>query len=345
MTAVVPAYNYARYLRDCVASLLSQRDVDVRVLIIDDCSSDGTLAVAAELAASDSRISLIHHEHNRGHIPSVNEGFERVETEYVVKLDADDVLAPGSLARSTALLEAHPAVGFVYGRPWHFSGSVPAGHDGRTRSWSVWSGAEWVGRRCRTVNNVISQPEVVMRTSVLRHALPIRADLPHTSDLHLWIQLASLSDVGRVNGPVQGYYRVHENSMQRTVHAGLLFGLRARRDAFDAAFAGVAGSLRDGRELHDRARRALSVEALDRACHAYDRGRADGGDEKVDDFVAFALETWPGVRELREWRALERRRAVGPRRASRHPKFVAHALTRRATAELYRLRWRHTGEL
>ena len=329
---MIPAYNYGRFLRGCVDSALSQRDVDVELLIIDDCSSDDTEVVASELAGSDARITVIRHERNRGHIPSVNEGFGHVSTEYVVKLDADDLLAPGSLARSTALLEANPDVGFVYGRPEHFCDRVPKTGDSPTRSWTVWAGREWVARRCRSVNNVISQPEVVMRTEALRQALPIRADLPHTSDLHLWIQLASCNDVGRINGPVQGYYRVHDNSMQRTMHTGQLFGLRARRDAFDAVFAGEAGALSGAEELHASARRAIAAEALDRASHAYDRGRASADDEPIAGFVEFAIETWPAASELPEWTALESREAVGAQRAPRRPRFVADALGRRARA-------------
>ncbi len=326
-------------------SALAQADVEVEVLVIDDCSSDDSLQVAAGLQASDARVSVISHQRNRGHIPSVNEGFARLGSEYVVKLDADDLLAPGSLARATALLEAHAEVGFVYGRPQHFSSRIPKPVASPTRSWSVWSGREWVARRCRTVNNVISQPEVVMRTETLRQVLPIRTDLPHTSDLHLWIALASVSDVGRINGPVQGYYRVHDQSMQRTAHTGQIFGLRARRDAFDAAFAAQAGGLSGAAELHAAARRALAAEALQRACHAYDRGRTGEDQEPIDRFVTFAIETWPSVCELPQWIALKHRQAVGAHRAPRRPRFVADAVSRRAVAELRRWRWRRTGEL
>jgi hypothetical protein len=339
---MVPAYNYARYLRECAASVLSQRAVDVRLLIVDDCSTDDTPAVTRELAA-DPRVTVLRNEPNRGHIPSVNRGFAQVDTDYVVKLDADDLLAPGALARATALLDTRPEVGFVYGRPHHFSGPTPQLDDAPSRSWTFWSGREWVARRCRTGVNAISQPEVVIRTSLLRRALPIREELPHTSDLHVWLQLASMGDVARINGPAQGCYREHDQSMQRTVNSGRFFDLCARRDAFDSAFARQAGALPGAGELHDCARRTLAGAAIDRACRAYDRGRT--GEEPVDAFLAFALETWPRAEELPEWAALERRRSMGPARAARDPRFFAGALIRRAFEETSRLRWRHTGEV
>jgi hypothetical protein len=341
VTAIVTAYNYGRFLAECAHSVLTQRDVDVRLIIVDDCSTDDTPLVTAELGR-DPRVTVIRNEPNLGQIPSVNMALERVESEYVMKLDADDLLTPDSLARSTALLEAHPRIGFVYGRPLHFSGPVPAMASTPAKSWTVWAGHDWVAGRCRSGYNVISQPEVVMRTAALRAAGPVRADLPHTFDMHLWIQLASMGNVGRINGPAQGLYRVHDASLQRTIHAGALFDLRGRRDAFDAAFAAAAGTIPGARELHETARRNLAAVALDRACRAYDRGQTC--EQPVDELVSFALETCPGARQLREWRALERRRYVGAKRAQRHPRFFAAALARRSAEELGHWLWLRTGE-
>jgi glycosyltransferase involved in cell wall biosynthesis len=343
VTVVVPSHNYARYLPECAASVLSQRGVEVALIVVDDGSSDDTPRVTAALAASDERVTVIRHDVNHGQIPSVNEAVERVRGEYVVKLDADDFLAPGALARATDLLEAQPRVSFVYGRPQHFSGPAPTPPDAPARSWTIWAGPEWFAGRCRSGANPISQPEVVMRTDALRAVGPVAVDLPHTFDLHLWLQLACIGDVGRINGPAQGCYRVHDASLQRTVHAGVLFDLRARREAFDAVFAGVAASLPGAGELHATVRRRLAADALDRACRAYDRGRT--GDVPVDDFVAFALDVWADARRLPGWRALERRRSVGSRWAHRHPRFFAAAVARRAREERAHRRWLRTGEL
>ena len=80
------------------------------MLIIDDASPDDSAAVAARLAAADQRIEVRVHELNRGHIATYNEGLlEWAEGDYCVLISADDLLTPGSLARATAVLEAHPA--------------------------------------------------------------------------------------------------------------------------------------------------------------------------------------------------------------------------------------------
>jgi len=340
LTAVIPAYNYARFLPDCVGSILGQRDVDVAVIVVDDGSGDDTPRVTRALAA-DPRVTVIRHERNVGQLPSVNEGLALVESEFVMKFDADDLLPPGALARATALLRAEPSLGFVYGRPQHFSGAVPRLADAAARSWTVWPGREWLARRCRAGTNVISQPEVVMRSAALREAGPIRTDLPHTFDLYLWLRLASLADVGRVNGPAQGLYRVHEASLQRTVHSGRMLDVRERARAFDALLAD-GGAVAGSAQLHADVRRALAASALERACRAYDRGRTDA--EPVDELVDFALASWPRTPRLRQWRALQRRRALGAARVPRQPRYVAAALARRAVEEAGRARWLRTGE-
>ena len=342
VTVVVPAYNYGRFLADCVQSALTQRDVDVHVLIVDDCSTDDTPELTAKLAASDARVSVIRNQQNRGLIPTVNYAFERLNTEYVVKLDADDLLPPGSLARATALLEANTAVAFVYGRPLHFSGEVPRLRDASTRSWTVWSGDEWLAARCRSGACVISQPEVVIRASYLRRALPVREELHHTSDMHLWMSLASIGDVGRVNGPRQGLYRVHDASMQRTIHAGIMIDLEGRRAAFDAVFDGEPDDSVLAHELRAAAHESLAATALEYACLAYDQGRT--GEQPVKELVAFAIDTCPHVRELDHWKALQRRWAVGERRGPRHPQFFVDAAARRISYELSRRYWLLTGE-
>lgn len=342
VAAVVTAFNYDRYLWECVQSALCQDGVDVEVVLVDDYSTDETPRVTARLSR-DPRVKVIRNEQNLGLIGSFNTGLGRVAGEYMVKLDADDVVPPGSWARSAALLERHPEVTFVYGRPYHFSGPVPDVRGHGTRSWTIWSGHDWVAGRCRSGVSAISQPEVMMRTKALREVGGLCPEGPIvTSDMHLWLRLAAIGEVGRINGPVQGLYRVHDKSMLRSASAGILNDLVGRRDAFDGAFASTAGALADAQELHELARRSLAVCALDRACRAYERGRTR--DEPVDDLVAFATATYPRARELKEWVALERRRAVGSERAHRRPRFIASAVARRTAEEIGHRLWLRTGE-
>src|SRR5439155_9400933 len=114
---LVPCYNYARFLERCVCSVLSQHGTGVRVLIIDDASTDNTPEVGQRLAALDSRVEFRRHEVNQGHIATYNEGLlSWASAAYCLVLSADDALTSGALARAVRLLNRHPEVGMTYGR-------------------------------------------------------------------------------------------------------------------------------------------------------------------------------------------------------------------------------------
>ncbi len=266
---VIPCYQYGHYLPAAVSSALDQQGVDVEVIIVDDASPDDSGAVAEELSRSDTRVSVIRHRENRGHIETYNDGLSRATGEYVTLVSADDFLTPGALARATALMTAYPTVGFVYGRPVEFSGTPPPDRSRTPYTWSVWPGHRWLRLSCRRGRNFILSPEVVMRTEALRTVGDYRADLPHSGDLELWLRTAGHWDVGRVNGPAQAYYRVHDGNMHLTTFAGLSTDLRHRHLAFQTV---QSSPLPDRARFTSTADAALATQALTAACHLLDQG-------------------------------------------------------------------------
>src|SRR5215470_6327097 len=75
VSVVIPCYKYGHFLEDVIGSVLDdQEGVDVRVLIIDDASTDDSAEVARKIAARDPRVEVIVHETNKGNIATFNEG-------------------------------------------------------------------------------------------------------------------------------------------------------------------------------------------------------------------------------------------------------------------------------
>ena len=314
VSVVVPCYNYGEYLRACVESVLTQPGVDVDVTIVDDASTDDSVAVAEQLMAESDRVALIHHETNRGHIQTFNDALAAATAEFVVKMDADDIVPEGALARAVALLAAQPQLAFVYGHPHTFVTDPPADLATEVRDWTVWDGEEWAGAILDRAHNVIMQPEVVMRRSALEEVGGHREEVPEASDLNLWLRLASAGGVGRVNGPVQGLYRVHAKSMQRTVHAGFLSDLNGRVAAIELFFAERGATLRDATGLQRRFRRAMALDAVGLARRAQDLGRADV--EPIAEYLQTARTLDPHIIETRQWRAANRRSSASRPRAA-----------------------------
>lgn len=340
---VIPCYNYARYLQACLHSVLSQSGVDVRVLMIDDASSDNTAQVGHELAASDSRVAFRRHKVNKGHIATYNEGLIDWSTaRYTVLLSADDLLVPGSLSRAVQIMDTDESIGMVYGRPIYFEKETEIPRiTARERPYTQWSGAEWLEGRCRAGHNVISSPEVVVRGSVQRAVGGYRHELPHTGDLEMWLRIAAVSDIAYVRGVPQACYRVHPASMLRTTYRRSLVDLEQRKAAFDIFFQHHHNAVAGAYRLRDLAGRALAREALWEACRAYDRNQVE--EAGADELVAFAMTTYPAAMSLPEYAALRRRRRLGPIICNRTQVFAAPALVRRIRRRLRHERWKRQG--
>jgi len=339
-SVVIPNHDYGRFVTDAITSALDQPDVDVEVLVVDDASTDDSVEVVTALTRADPRVRLLRRRTNGGPVPTFNDGLAMASGDAVVRLDADDLLTPGSLRRALDVLQDHPEVGMVYGHPRHFRGAVPAA-SGRMRGVTIWSGPTWIEERCRRGVNCITSPEVVLRGDVARATGGQRPELQHTHDMEMWLRVAATSDVARIDGPDQALHRLHPDSRMATVASGVLLDLEERRSAFDLLFDGPGAALANAERLRSMAHRALAREALTRACHAYDRGKTSS--VPVDQLVAFALSTLPGARGLPEWRALERRQRAGVTASRLLPHFFVTAVRRRVTSSRARRRWERHG--
>lgn len=342
---VIPCYRYGHLLAESVGSALQQDGVEVRVLIIDDASGDGSADVARELAAGDDRIEVLVHASNRGHIATYNEGLlEWCDSDYAALLSADDRLVPGALKRAADLLDAHPSVGFAYGRSIRFTDSAqlpPA----RTESsgWRVYDGQRWLVRRFRDGNGCITSPEVVVRTDLQQEIGGYRPDLPHTGDIEMWMRFAAHADVGYLRGVDQAYYRVHGANMSREIYernAGLR-DLEQRRAAYLAVLDTDRDRITGAADLERVVRRKLASESLYRASRAIDKGRVDS--MPVDELVAFAEATVPDRKWLLARGTYDLRERVGPRRMRYLRPVVLSPAVRKLRQWLWWQRWRRRG--
>jgi glycosyltransferase involved in cell wall biosynthesis len=305
---VIPCYNYARFLNRCVASVLSQEAVDVRVLIIDDTSSDDTPLVGQALAASDPRVEFRRHTKNKGHIATYNEGLlEWARSDYSVLLSADDALTPGCLARAVSLMDDQPRLGMTYGLALIIDDESGHGDvsDHLSSEYRIVRGADFI-QHCCEVGNPVPAPCAVVRTDLQKQIGGYRSDLPHSGDMEMWMRFAVHGDVG-VFRAVQGFYRRHEGNMSNQYYTALLSDQKERLRACSELIQRWGADFPESTQWRESSAHRLALEALWLANRAFDAGDV----QTSTACLAFAEETYPELRRSRDWKRFAMKRRLG----------------------------------
>lgn len=114
VSVVIPAYNARTYLQEAVASVLRQSVPPVEILIVDDGSTDGTLALARDMAAQHPWITVLTRP-NGGSGAARNTGLAQVSGEFVLFLDSDDRLHDNAIRDHLAAFADRPGAVMVFG--------------------------------------------------------------------------------------------------------------------------------------------------------------------------------------------------------------------------------------
>lgn len=110
ISIIIPTYNNSHFLPETFASVFSQNYHDYEIIVVDDGSTDDT---AVRLQAYADRVRYVYQK-NAGSANARNKGLDLARGEYIVFLDADDLLLPGKLKEQAAFLDVRPSLGMVH---------------------------------------------------------------------------------------------------------------------------------------------------------------------------------------------------------------------------------------
>jgi GT2 family glycosyltransferase len=238
-------------------------------------------------------VELVARRRNLGSHASFNEGIDWASADYFMVLCTDDLIAPGALARSVAVMERQPEVGMAYGRFHEFGDGdpVPARFAGPAAApWRVQPGDAALKQLCRTTVFPMTCCATLVRTTVQKRAGYYRSSLSHTDDYELWMRIALLGHVASTDA-VHGLMRIHDSALSSFLYQDCVAYLGLCQAAFDSFFAHEGASLPTGGRLQRTARRGLAARAYWSAVSHLFRGKRNMSLE----LARFALERQPSM--------------------------------------------------
>lgn len=210
VSVIVPAWNAASFIGECLASAMAQDHDDLEILVVDDASTDTTADIAAALAATDARITLVRHPRNLGVSAARNTGLVTASGAYVAFLDADDRWLPTKITRQLAALAAAPdaALAFTASRAIDARGAVtnPDLSRGRTIPVGKVDLKDFIIRRYPLITS-----SVLVERRSLDACGHFDTNLVVGEDFDLWARILNRYHQAYVSDPLTDY-RIHDAS-------------------------------------------------------------------------------------------------------------------------------------
>jgi GT2 family glycosyltransferase len=216
VSVVIPVHNGERYLAQAIESVLAQTHRDLELILVDDGSTDGTAAIIRRFAEGDRRVRVLAQE-NRGVAAAGNRGLQEAKSEWVARLDADDVFLPEKLARQFDFLRRNPDAKIV--------GTLACfiNHAGRPLGLVGTEGPFTPADFHRLVRE--DRPIYFVNSSTLMHRETVlavggyRGPFAPAEDVDLWIRMAEKGHLMlKVPEPLL-LYRMHGASLTMTQNA------------------------------------------------------------------------------------------------------------------------------
>lgn len=220
VSVCVPTYNGERYLRPCLESILAQTHTDFELLIVDDASSDGSLALLAEYAARDGRVRVLQNSFNLGLVGNWNRCIELARAPWIKYAFQDDLLAPDCLE---CMLAAGATCPIVFARrEFCFEPNIPKEVMELYRSlpdlsYFLRGNAQLAAREVcdavlREPKNFFGEPTAsLLHRSVFERYGRFNADLGQLCDLEFWVRTASNTGLAWIDRPL-ATFRYHARS-------------------------------------------------------------------------------------------------------------------------------------
>ncbi|MDD2273215.1 MAG: glycosyltransferase [Desulfuromonadaceae bacterium] len=212
VSVILPIYNKAPFLREAISSILSQSFQDFELIIVDDKSTDNSVAIAEEF--NDRRIRFFNNTRNMGQANTLNNGIEKATGKYVTFAHGDDIWLNSFLERHVTLLDQHSGVNVSHARAHSVdeAGNVSSGPlKNEKHPYAITDHQTALKRLMR--GSYLTTPTAFLRKSSLPY---FNNRFVFACDWELWLRLAAAgNDFLYIDEPLI-YYRHSPNNVTST---------------------------------------------------------------------------------------------------------------------------------
>ncbi len=221
ISIIMGIYNCDYTLREALDSILAQTYTDWEMIMCDDCSTDNTMEVAQEYVDRYDNFLLINNKCNSRLAATLNHCLEYAESEYIARMDGDDISLPERFAVQAAFLDAHPEYAFVS------CGMINFDKDG---DWGVQTNPEKPCIRDFIYTSPFCHAPVMMRRKILNEVgnYTVKKELRRGQDFYLWHKFYHMGYKGyNLQTP---YYKMRDdkNAAKRRTFKDDLYGTKIR---------------------------------------------------------------------------------------------------------------------
>ncbi len=197
VTVVIPTHNRRQLVAQAIHSILRQQGVSLELVVVDDGSTDGTGPWLDRIAATDSRIKIVHHERPYFISSARNAGIARASGRWVAFCDDDDLWAPDKLSLQLAALRASSA-------RWGCTGVVVVDEHLEIIGHHNVKGGEVLAGLLE-INTIPTGSSVIAELILVREVGGFDPALKGSEDWDVWIKLAQHSPLAAVDRPLIAY--------------------------------------------------------------------------------------------------------------------------------------------
>jgi len=191
----MPVYNCDVYLREALASLLIQTFEDFEIVAVNDGSTDKSLKILEEFRKIDSRIRIISQK-NSGIVKALNKGIGEARSDYIARMDGDDICFPNRFADQIKILDEKPDVVLVAG---NFE-AIDQNGEFLYREF-ILPDSEDI-RRAFYLRNAIAHGSTMFRKKVVQKIGGYSNKYGPTEDLDLWMRLLKEGEFAATSSPI-----------------------------------------------------------------------------------------------------------------------------------------------